>query len=148
MSDPIVIRDMSFTLQTLLRDRLNRADAGLGSTVTVTVDSPHRGKQEEFRVNLFLYNIVQDEHRRNAGGWVGIERGAQFQKFVREPLALRLFYLVTAFADDGLTEHHLLGESMQTLYINRRIPTEKLQGSLKTGRVLAERVEVNLLNLD
>lgn len=148
MSDPVVIREMSLTLQTLLKERLNRDGTGLGSTVEVTVDSPHRGKQEEFRVNLFLYNLVQDEGRRNAGGWIGFERGAQFQKFAREPLALRLFYLVTALAGDGLTEHHLLGEAMQALYINRRIPTEKLQGSLKTGRVRAEHVEVNLLNLD
>ena len=148
MSDPKVIQDTSLTLRSLLEARLNSNGGVLGSPVTVTVDSPHRGNQDEFRINLFLYNLVQDEGRRNSGGWLPLDRTAQTQKFVAEPLALRLYYLVTAFAGDGLTEHHLLGEAMQVLYVNRRIPEAQLKGTLKNSRVRAEHVEVNLLNLD
>lgn len=150
MSDPNVIQDASLTLKSLLEARLNsNGGAGPGGhQVTVTVDSPHRGNQDEFRVNLFLYNILQDESRRNTGGWIPTERGATTQRFVAEPLALRLYYLMTAFAGDGLTEHHLLGESMQVFYVNRRIPEAKLKGTLKTARIRADHVEINLLNID
>lgn len=150
MSDPSVIRDTSLTLKSILEARLGGTGGSswAGTPVTVTVDSPHRGNQDEFRVNLFLYNIVQDESRRNSGGWIPMERGAGTQRFAAEPLALRLYYLVTAFAVDGLTEHHLLGEAMQAFYQNRRIPETLLKGSLKSSRVRAESVELNLLNID
>lgn len=150
MSNASVVRDMSLTLRALLETRLN-GDGGaprLGAPVTVTVDSPHRGNQDEFRLNLFLYNLIQDEGRRNSGGWVPLARGDKAQRFVAEPLALRLYYLMTAFAADGLTEHHLLGEAMQTLFLHRRLGEAQLKGSLKEGPVRAEHVDVNLLNLD
>lgn len=149
MGDPNVIRDMSLTLKSLLEARLNGGGAPpAGAPVSVTVDSPHRGNQDEFRVNLFLYNVVQDEGRRNSGGWIPAERTATSQRFIAEPLALRLYYLVTAFAADGLTEHQLLGEAMQVFYVNRRIPEAQLRGTLQTSRVRAEHIEINLLNLD
>jgi hypothetical protein len=148
VSDPNVIQDTSLTLKSLLEARLNGGASGIGAPVTVTIDSPHRGNQDEFRINLFLYNIVQDEGRRNSGGWLPLDRTAHTQTFVSEPLALRLYYLMTAFAVDGLTEHQLLGEAMQVLYVNRRIPEAQLKGTIKTSRVRADHVEINLLNLD
>jgi Pvc16 N-terminal domain len=150
MSNGKVVSDTSLTLRSLLDERLNQGDAAdrLGSAVTVTVDSPHRVSQEEFRLNLFLYNVMQDEGRRNSGGWVPLARTDRTQKFAPEPLALRLYYLLTAFAANGQTEHHLLGEAMQALYLHRRLAEGLLLGSLKDGPVRAEHVEVNLLNLD
>jgi hypothetical protein len=148
MSDPNVIQDTSLTLKSLLEVRLNSNVGPGGLQVTVTVDSPHRGNQEEFRVNLFLYSVIQDEGRRNSGGWIPTVRVDNKQRFAAEPLALRLYYLVTAFAQDGLTEHHLLGEVMQEFYINRRVPEAKLKGTLKTSQIRADHVEINLLNLD
>jgi hypothetical protein len=145
MSDASVIQDTSLTLKALLEARLS---GNAGASATVTVDSPHRGNHEELRVNLFLYNIVQDEGRRNSGGWIPLQRSATSQAFAAEPLALRLYYLLTAFANDGLTEHHLLGEAMQALYKHRRIPESLLKGTLKSSPVRAERVQLTLLNLD
>jgi Pvc16 N-terminal domain len=146
MSDHDVIQDTSLTLKALLEARLT---GNGGTPVVVTVDSPHRGDQQsEFRVNLFLYNVIQDESRRNSGGWIPLERGATTQRFAAEPLPLKLYYLVTAFAGDGLTEHRLLGQAMQVFYLNRRIPEAQLRGTLKTSRVRAEHVEINLLNID
>ena len=134
MSDANVIHDISATLRALLDERFKASGASGtgGAAVTVTVDSPHRGTHDELRVNLYLYNIVQDEGRRNiGGGWVPLTRTASSQTFAAEPLALRLYYLVTAFAVDGLTEHNLLGQAMQELYKNRRIPHDALKGTLK-----------------
>lgn len=149
MSNASVVRDTSLTLRSLLEGWLN-GDGGaprLGAPVTVTVESPHRVNQDEFRLNLFLYNVAQDEGRRNSG-WVPLGRTDRAQSFAPEPLALRLYYLMTAFASDGLTEHHLLGEAMQALYRQRRLAEALLKGSLKDGPVRADHVEVNLLNLD
>lgn len=149
MSTASVVRDMSLTLRALLEARLNGDGAPrLGAPVTVTVDSPHRGNQDEFRLNLFLYNLVQDEGRRNSGGWVPLGRVDQAQRFAPEPVALRLYYLMTAFAADGLTEHHLLGEAMQALHLHRRLDETVLKGSLKEGPVRATHVDLILLNLD
>ena len=148
MSDANVVQDSSLTLRSILDARLNGDPPILGAPVTLTVDSPHRGNQDEFRLNLFLYNIVQDESRRNSGGWVPLQRTSQTQKFAAEPLALRLYYLLTAFAGDGLTEHRLLGEAMSAFYQSRRIPEESLRGTLKTSALRAEFTEINLLNVD
>jgi hypothetical protein len=149
MSDANVIHDASLTLQSLLDARLNPPGAPrLGVPVAVTVDSPHRGNQGEFRINLFLYNVMQDEGRRNSGGWIPMERTESAQRFAPEPLALRLSYLVTAFAGEGLTEHHILGEAMQALYTHRRVPEELLKGTLKSSPVRADHMEITQLNLD
>lgn len=153
MSDAGVIRDVSNTLKSILDLRLNTNGGAsrfgsAGASVTITVDSPHRGNHEDLRVNLFLYQLLQDEHRRNSGGWVPLERTKDSQRFAPEPLALRLYYLVTAFAGDGLTEHHLLGAAIQALYTNRRVPEEVLRGTLKDSAVRAEHVQLTLLNLD
>jgi hypothetical protein len=145
MSDASVIQDTSLTLKSILESRLSGSG---GASATVTVDSPHRGNHEELRVNLFLYNIVQDEGRRNSGGWIPLERAGSKQTFAPEPLALRLYYLVTAFANDGLTEHHLLGEAMQALHKYRRVPESLLKGTLKSSPIRAPHLELTLLNLD
>jgi hypothetical protein len=157
MSDAGVIHDVSITLKSILDARLNssgsagRGARGFGSggtSVAVTVDSPHRGSHEDLRVNLFLYQVLQDEGRRNSGGWIPLERTDRSQFFAPEPLALRLYYLLTAFAGDGLTEHHLLGEAIQALYVNRRVPEALLRGTLKDSPIRAEHVQLTLLNLD
>lgn len=152
MSDASVIRDVSATLRALLEARFNGSgipgSGSLGAPVTVTVDSPQRPSNDELRVNLFLYHILQDEGRRNSGGWVALARTENSQAFAKEPLALKLYYVVTAFASDGLTEHRLLGEAMQVLNHFRRIPPDRLQGSLKTSTLRAEPMEIVLLNLE
>jgi hypothetical protein len=154
MSTANVIHDTSLTLQSLLDARLNtEEDPPLGAPVTVTIDSPHRSNHEEFRINLFLYNIVQDENRRNSGR-VPLDRIERTetqppkQRFAVEPMALRLYYLVTAFAIDGLTEHFLLGEAMAALHLNQRVPEEALKGTLKSSPVRAEHMQITQLNLD
>lgn len=153
MSDANVIQDTSLTLRSILEAELR----GSGdASIAVTVDSPHRPQQDDVRVNLFLYNIMQDEGRRNSGGWVPTTRdGNRAQSFAPEPLALRLYYLVTAFAVDGVTEHQLLGRTMRALHKHRRIPNPAhnipetvLRGTLRDSPIRAEHLQIHLLNLD
>jgi hypothetical protein len=144
VSDFNAIRDVSETLRLLLQRHLQARDA----SVVVTVDSPHKEDQPEPRVNLFLYLINQEEHRRNSGGWVPLGRDGNEERRVMEPLALRLYYLLTAFASDGSSEHRLLGESIQVLFNNQHLADGDLQGNLGQSEVRARHIQVVLLNLD
>jgi len=144
MSNSNVIHDVSLTLKKLLQPVCG----------DVTVDSPHRAAMHPTRLNLFLYSITIDENLRNTG-WVELGRKPGTPKskrpdpatFAPEPLALRLHYLLTPFAADGLTEHQLLGGAMRVLYDNQRPKARDLHGSLRHG-IMAEHVSIVLSNLD
>ncbi len=144
MSTYNAIHDLSETLRRLLADRLNRP----GQTVTVTVDSPHKEKAELPRVNLFLYQIVPDPTRRNS---LRIPVGPPVdnkQTFAREPLALNFRYLLTAFAEDGLSEHRLLGESMQLFHEQQSIAEDALYGTLIDSDIRPPRIQLVMQSLD
>src|SRR5215472_6667970 len=117
MSDASVIKDVSDTLRSILDSHLN--PPGTATKVTVTVDNPQRSSGEDLRVNLYLYHILQDEGRRNVGPRMETARTDDRVTYIPEPLALKLYYMVTAFAPDGGTEHRLIGEAMQAFLANR-----------------------------
>ncbi len=154
MSDASVITDVSETLRAILDAHLNpvvsgtATSSGVGAPVTVTVDSPQRSAGEDLRVNLYLYHILQDESRRNAGPRLQIARTADTTTFVAEPLPLKLYYMVTAFAPDGRTEHRLIGEAIQALYTNRILGTTVLTGDLATSNIKADKIQLVMLNQD
>jgi len=151
MSDASVITDVSETLRAILDAHLNPAPGepgGVGAPVTVTVDNPQRAAGEDLRVNLYLYHILQDESRRNTGPRLPVERTATAVKLIREPLALKLYYMVTAFAPDGRTEHRLIGETIQALYAHRILVDQVLVGDLKTSPIKADRIQLVMLNQD
>jgi hypothetical protein len=144
MSTYNAIHDLSETLRRILADRLNRP----GQTVTITVDSPHREKAELPRVNLFLYQILPDPMRRNS---MRIPVGPPVnnkQAFAPEPLALNFRYLLTAFAEDGLSEHRLLGESMQVFNEHQYIAEDALYGTLNDSDIRPARVQLVMQSLD
>lgn len=144
MSTYNAIHDLSETLRRLLADRLNRP----GQTVTITVDSPHKEKAELPRVNLFLYQILPDPTRRNSSRIpVGPPVNAK-QQFAPEPLALNFRYLLTAFAEDGLSEHRLLGEAMQVFHEHPYIEDDFLYGTLLDSDIRAARVHLVMQSLD
>lgn len=144
MSTYNAIHDLSETLRRLLADRLNRP----GQLVTITVDSPHKEKAELPRVNLFLYQILPDASRRNAFRIpVGSPVNAK-QQFAPEPLALNFRYLLTAFAEDGLSEHRLLGEAMQVFHEHPYIDDDHLFGTLLDSDIRPARVQMVMQSLD
>jgi len=144
MSTYNAIHDLSETLRRLLANRLNRP----GQIVTITVDSPHKEKAELPRVNLFLYQILPDAARRNALRIpVGKPVNAR-QSFAPEPLALNFRYLLTAFAEDGLSEHRLLGEAMQVFHEHPYIEDDYLFGTLLDSDIRPARVQMVMQSLD
>jgi len=154
MSDASVITDVSETLRSILDAHLNPpagdpgSPAGVGAPVTVTVDNPQRSAGEDLRVNLYLYHILQDESRRNSGPRLPIARTDDQVTFVAEPLPLKLYYMVTAFAPEGRTEHRLIGESIQALYTHRILDPGVLKGGLATSPIRADKIQLVMLNQD
>lgn len=161
MSDASVIKDVSDTLRSILDNHFNPTGsagggnpAGVGAPVTVTVDSPQRSAAgDDLRVNLYLYHILQDESRRNTGPRVPVPGppvpGPQLTtSFIAEPLPLKLYYMVTAFAPDGGTEHRLIGEAIQAFYANRVLAPAVLQGNLRASNIKSDHIQLVMLNQD
>lgn len=145
MSTYNAIHDLSETLRGLLDRRLNPT---VPRTATITVDSPHKENTELPRVNLFLYQILPDPTRRNTVQIPVGPRDDKKQAFAPEPLALNFRYLLTAFANDGLSEHRLLGEAMQVLHENQYLAEEDLRGTLRTSDIRPAKVHVIMQALD
>jgi hypothetical protein len=106
----------------------------VGSDVVVSALSPARvdlsQASDPNQLNLFLYLALP-----NHGG-SGIDlptRDASGARVRTTPLALDLYYLVTAYgADDGFAEI-VLGHAMQALHENPILPRDAIRAKLKPG---------------
>ncbi len=123
MSSFEVLHDVSEMLVNLLREKLD--EVGLIS-VAVTAISPLAevdgpDAQAEARLNLFLYLVRPDEHRSYPGGVQVPTPGRRPGSGVvvaAPPLALKLYYLITAFGPDQLVQQRLLGLAMRVFHDN------------------------------
>lgn len=116
MSNSLAIAATTRTLQTVLLSSIT-ADPDLNDTTVTTLPlDKARGNNNNNQINLFLYQIV-----RNAA-WSNRDIPQQVKPGETgvPPLALNLFYLVTAYGRDGdATQpfgHELLGKAMSTLH--------------------------------
>jgi hypothetical protein len=114
-----IIGDVTQTLSTLLAD------------LDVTLDSPASlhgpGNDDGFaRLNLYLYQVLENEFLKNQP-WPARPTG----ELNYPPLALDLFYLLTPYASDTLTAHHVLSHAMKVLYENSIIKGSQLAESLR-----------------
>jgi hypothetical protein len=106
----------------VLRDLLNNAviDHGLsttvGSPVSVTALPPDRikiGDDEQPQLNLFLYHVAPNP------GWSNValpSRDRDGNRVSNPPLALDLYYLLTAYGKNDFDGEILLGYAMQMLH--------------------------------
>jgi Pvc16 N-terminal domain len=108
-----VISALSATLESRLTaglkilGGLNPPVAQLHDLVTpVTEDPP--------TVTLFLYQILEDPTVRNRAGTQRIVNGEVLRR--KQPLGLRLQYMITAWGGDRHTEQRMLGRVLQILY--------------------------------
>jgi Pvc16 N-terminal domain len=116
MSNSLAIAATTRTLQTVLLSSIT-ADPDLNDTTVTTLPlDKARGNNNNNQLNLFLYQIA-----RNAA-WSNRDIPQQVKPGETgvPPLALNLFYLVTAYGRDGdATQpfgHELLGKAMSTLH--------------------------------
>jgi hypothetical protein len=90
-------------------------------------------------VTLFLYQILEDASVRNRAKTKRVVGGELLVR--KQPLGLRLQYMVTAWGGDRHTEQRMLGRVMQVLYDDAMLDGLDLSGVLAGSDA---RIEVNL----
>jgi uncharacterized protein DUF4255 len=96
----------------------------------VTLHAPHqaRKKEEKNQLNLFLFRTAINPTFRN----MDMQDLAKSGETHRQPLALNLHYLITAYGrnHDELLAHRVLGRAMSILHEQPVIPASRLAAAL------------------
>lgn len=129
MAEYEAITDVGETLVTMLRDRMGDL---ISREKEIALVSPGDvGAGNDIRLSLFLFQVAEDGHRRNAE-----RRMVSSERVRNSPLELDLHYLLTAHPSKGSgdptsttkEQHSVLGRAMQVLH-----DTPVLRGSDLTG---------------
>lgn len=116
MSTPLAIAAATVTLQVLLGKGIVADNDLNDATVTTLPLDRARGNNNANQLNLFLYQTVLDAAWRNAD----MPRQVNPGENGNPPLALSLYYLITAYGKDNDVaqpfSHHLLGQAMSILH--------------------------------
>ena len=131
MSSALAVASVSFVLVDLLNNGLIDRDIGssLGEVI-VTALAPDRVDEQrntKSALNLFLYNVTQNEAWRNMNY---PSRNAAGELINNPPLALNLHYLLTAYGAEQFHAEILLGYGMQLLHETPVLPRAAIRRSL------------------
>lgn len=118
MSNALALASVTAILNALINKALidNSVSAVVGGSVDVTAIAPDQIQQagaDTPQLNLFLYQITPNPGWRNAGMPSRDERG---ERLTNPPLALDLYYLLTAYGQQDFEAEILLGYAMQKLH--------------------------------
>ncbi len=132
MSNALAIASVSFVLVDLLNNGLIDRDisSSIGDVVVTALppDKVDALQQDgKSQLNLFLYNITQNQAWRNMGY---PSRDANGDRIDNPPLALDLHYLLTAYGAEQFHSEILLGYGMQLFHETPFLPREAIQKSL------------------
>ncbi|MDJ0653683.1 MAG: DUF4255 domain-containing protein [Xanthomonadales bacterium] len=144
MPDFTVIADVSSTLQAVLTDALSTllpAPAPVAEVHDLSGNVPINPP----RLTIFLFEVVEDPSMRNRPHLRGVTPPDLTVK--KPPMALLLRYLMTPWSGDRITDHRILGRTLQTLYDGSIISGPQLQGGL-AGTSQALKITLAPLNLD
>ena len=148
----MAVHEISGALRRLLA-REYQADIGLKSIVgpepesVISFSNPTEARREASnRLSLWLYQIVENEHLKNAPPTPNANGTANQQT----PLALNLFYLVTPLSTSGPTsgenDQRLLAKTMQILYDNAVVVVEDTANDVADElRIIFCRIELEQL---
>lgn len=136
MASYTAIADVSETLRGLLRDRFAARDDvfSMDGKAVSLVAPDEMSADSETRLSLSLYRVEENAAMKNteAARHTGDPTVSQ-----EPPLALDLYYLVTAYpggTDDGtaatVEQQRILGLAMQTFHENAVLTGDQLAGSL------------------
>lgn len=134
MSTALAIAGVTAVLRDRLNDGLvNHNVAGLlGSSVTVSVLAPDRvvpaDGTEASQLNLFLYQVMPNASWRNQSLPAHAADGRQ--RLSNPPLALDLYYLISAYSGGDLHAEILLGYAMQLMHEFPVITREMIRTAL------------------
>jgi hypothetical protein len=152
MSNALAIASVSFVLVDLLNNGLIDRDisSAIGDVV-VSAWAPDQvddmQSQGQSQLNLFLYNVTQNQGWRNVGY---PSRDSAGDRINNPPLALDLHYLLTAYGAQQFHSEILLGYGMQLLHETPVLARAAILKSLSAPTQLIEGTSdlpVNLLNL-
>ena len=144
MSNALSIVAVTDTLRNLLLYAINADDELAGAQVTTSPLDKARGGGTPNQLNLFLYQMAINP------AWCNMVIPARVKggESGFPPLALDLYYLVTAYGskDDETLSHRLLGQAMRCLHDHTTLETEELRNALPGNDLHAqgERVRITL----
>ncbi len=127
MSNALAIAAVTTTLRSLLLSAL-----GITEVTTKPLDKARTTTTEQ--VNIFLYQTAMSGSLRNMPMPHQLKPGETGQP----PLALNLFYLITAYGldDDDASAHQLLGQAMSALHDHPLLGSAEILNA--TGATLAD----------
>ncbi len=149
MSNSLAIAAVTTTLRNLLARSIG-SELGSGIVTARPPDKARENGDSSNQVNLFLYQTLPNASLRNADV-TGRVRPGETGRF---PLALNLYYLITAYSQDNedIISHRLLGGAMRVLHdyailnpdhIRTALPESDLHNQVERVRITPQS-----LNLD
>jgi hypothetical protein len=139
--------DVLVAVSQTLQNRLTAGLSTLGPPVPVAElhDLASPPVSAPPRATLFLYDVVEEPTTRNRPKTTHLVGGNLLVR--KQPLGLRLHYLVTAWGGDRATEQQILGRVMQLMYDDAVIDGSELAGSL-AGTLTELRVSLSPMQLE
>jgi hypothetical protein len=127
---PVANSDVLAAVSETLRSRLTQGLSDLGPPVPFAElhDLTTTPSASPPRATLFLYDVVEEPTSRNRPKSSELVGGVLEVR--KQPLALRLHYMVTPWGGDRVTEQRILGRVLQVLYDDAVIDGAELQGVL------------------
>ncbi len=115
MSNALAIASVTAVLKYLLEDALvnNSASAAMSGSVRVSALAPDRIDNDATQLNIFLYHAAPNAGWRNTGL---PSRNRSGGRMANPPLALDLYYLLTAYGKENFEAEILLGYAMQSIH--------------------------------
>jgi hypothetical protein len=129
MSNHLAIAAVTATLGNLLQNGLNLdPDLGGASVTTRPPDKARASDDNGKQINLFLYQTAPNAAWRNKDMPRQVKPGEQGHP----PLALNLYYLLTAYGKDNedVSAHHLLGRAMSILHDHPLLTKAEILGAM------------------
>jgi len=132
VSNALAIASVTAVLKDLLDNGLidRNVSSTIGAPVTISALPPDRvktGTSDPTQLNLFLYHVAPNQ------GWsnVGLpSRNGRGERLSNPPLALDLFYLLTAYGKQDFEAEILLGYAMQLLHETPVLTRDAIRRSL------------------
>lgn len=134
MSSALAIASVTAVLKDLLDNAVidHSLSAAVGGSVTVTAQSPGQIKPNNEGVisrqlNLFLYHVTPN------AGWNNLglpSRDSRGNRITNPPLALDLYYLLTAYGNEDFEAEILLGYAMQRFHETPVLTRDAIRAAL------------------
>lgn len=143
MAGSDVLVAVSQTLQNRLTDGLSALGPPVPQAELHDLNAPPTTNPP--RATLFLYDIVEEGTSRNRPPRTDLVGGTFITR--KRPLGLCLYYLVTAWGGDPVTEQQILGRVVQVLHEDAVIDGPDLAGEL-AGTGVQLRVSLSRMQIE